>query len=45
MVDPKSMGIESYIFYFYVDPKIMADRESFHCMFANFGWYFCFHYT
>jgi hypothetical protein len=24
-------------YYFYVDPKIMADRRSLHCMHADFG--------
>jgi hypothetical protein len=27
-------------FYFYIDPKIMANRGSFHCIRGNFGLYF-----
>jgi hypothetical protein len=36
----KNMGLwepHPWGFYFYVDPKIMADRWSFHCMRENFG--------
>jgi hypothetical protein len=37
MIDQKIMGVECMQFYFYTDPKIMTNRESFHCMRANFG--------
>jgi hypothetical protein len=30
-------------FYFYTDPKIMANRGIFHCMRGNFILYFHFH--
>jgi hypothetical protein len=29
---------------FMIDPIVMADRGSFHCMFANFEWHFHFHF-
>jgi hypothetical protein len=35
MLDPKIMGVECMSFYFYTNPKIMADHGSFHCMRAN----------
>jgi hypothetical protein len=31
-------------FYFYTDPKIMANRGSFYCMHTNFGLYFPFQF-
>jgi hypothetical protein len=28
---------------FMVDLTVMADHESFYCMYVNFGWHFHFH--
>jgi hypothetical protein len=44
MVDPKTWESHACDFYFYADPKIIANHGSFHCMHANFGLYF-FHCT
>jgi hypothetical protein len=45
MADPKIWQSRACGFYFYADTKIMTNRESFHCMRANFGLHFPFHCT
>jgi hypothetical protein len=39
------MHVVPIYIYIYIDPKIMANRESFHCLRTNFGLYFPFHCT
>jgi hypothetical protein len=44
MADPNTWQPHARGFYFYIDPKIMANRGSCHCMRANFGLYFPFQF-